>query len=50
MQFSHYFEARHRETVMIIDAFTISGFVMSLVMSVVVFYLIIHNQPHSDHD
>ena len=35
---------------MIIDAFTISGFVMSLVMSVVVFYLVIHNQPHKDHD
>ena len=50
MQFSHYFEASHRETVMIIDAFTISGFVMSLALSVVVFYLAIHNQPYSDHD
>jgi hypothetical protein len=35
---------------MIIDAFTISGFVMSLVMSVVVFYLVIHNESYSDHD
>jgi len=35
---------------MIIDTFTISGFVMSLVMLVVVFYLAIHNQPYSDHD
>ena len=35
---------------MIIDAFTISGFVMSLALSVVVFYLAIHNQPYCDHD
>ena len=37
---------------MIIDAFTISGFVMALALalSVVVFYLAIHNQPYCDHD
>lgn len=35
---------------MIFDAFTISGFVMSVVMTIVVFYLVIHNQPYGDRD
>jgi hypothetical protein len=38
------------ETIMIFDAFTISGIVLSLVMTVVVFYLAIHNQPCGDQD
>ena len=33
---------------MIIDAFTISGAVLSLVMTIVVFYLAIHNQSYFD--
>ena len=35
---------------MIFDAFTISGIVLSLVMTVIVFYLTIHNQPYGDQD
>jgi hypothetical protein len=43
MRIAHYFELSRKEIVMIIDAFTISGIFMSLVMAVVVFYLVIQN-------
>jgi hypothetical protein len=35
---------------MIFDTFTISGLVMSAVMTIVVFYLSIHNQPYDERD
>ncbi len=44
----HCFEVGRKEVVMIIDAFTIGGAIMSLVMTIVVFYLALHNQSYSD--